>query len=128
MLSVTKGIDQVIKNSKNEVGKIPVEMSHAGKPFKSWTWIVGYYDALAGNPFRREYDTWSRGDQGGYEIGRLVAVNIKSAGIKPPRLIKNRTKAFIAAYQIARENVGHAHIVANHHEANQAFEETVQVY
>lgn len=118
----------MIKNAKNEVGKIPTDLSHVGKPFNQLTWIMGYRDAVAGNPFKREYDTWSRGEQAGYEIGRLVAVNIKSAGVKPPRLIKNRTKAFIEAYIFAKETVGQAHIVANHHEANTAFEETIKVY
>jgi len=115
----------MVRNAKNSVGK---QAPSAGKPFKSWTWVVGYRDALANVGFSRDYDKWSRLEQHSYEIGRLVAVNIRTAGIKPPKLVVNKTKAYIQAYNEANERIGHAHIVAGHVDANQAFEETVKVY
>ena len=49
-------------------------------PFRS----AGHSDYLAGLPFRPEYETWNEEAQYAYENGRLVAANMKLAGLKVP--------------------------------------------
>jgi hypothetical protein len=51
-------------------------------PKLHWPIEKGYEDVRIGAPWPVEYETWGRADQTKYENGRLVATNIKLAGIK----------------------------------------------
>src|ERR1700744_3018207 len=116
-----------MRNASNRVGtKDPQQ----GQPL-SPCWLDGYRDVQIGIGFRKAYETWTPHEQRRYELGRLIATNIMAAGLVPPRLIKNRTAAYVEAITYAKETIGHGHIVADGKavpQANERFDELVQVY
>jgi hypothetical protein len=62
------------------------------------TFSLGWNDMLAGLPYRRDYDAWTRQQQDNYERGRLVAL---TSGAKRPiqRVTMAQRNAHVAAMQ-----------------------------
>ncbi len=117
-----------MSNGRKTLGKRPVTIGTKRRPI----WLKGYADIRNMQAWDKDYDKWSMKDQKDYENGRLIATNIKSAGLKIPALRVNNTASFVAAYEISKEKVGIAHSVADRmpddYELPVDYEPTIQVY